>query len=1293
MKIKARLCTAFIILFAPLAFCQSDTMLTISEILFSDSDKYNTFIELYNTGLTNISLDSTTILYKDIATDVVVYKDSIKKVDSVLVLHPKQYAVILNHDYKLAKDPLYKKIPKGALIVTLSTNFCFESGLKNATDKKICIYKPWIKATLETFLCPIDDPAKGESIEKRTLTKDNSASNWRISRYYRGTPGKSNSVTPKNTDAMLVSLAPIPEVVFTNTPAKIRLGLCNNSINVLSHPIVSLYKTASKDSITDKDVLLFQTTPEDISPSDTVFFETGVSFSDTGLTVYIAKVTAANDEDAYNDTISLSFHVFVQTRYYNDVIFNELMYAPPTDDMKEWIELYNRCSQKVNLKKWKLCDPAKQLTITSDNLYIQPNSIYVIAKDTLPAKLYPPGTPILITSFPSMNNDGDFIAIRDSFGLIIDSVTYSPSWGGNNYKSLERMYYDSPGSDSTNWGSSLNPRLCTPGFVNSITPKEYDIAITAFSPTTWYYSEADSVTLQLKITNRGMHISDSLTVQLYKDTNKDSTASESEILYATRRAPLAPGQSDSLLIRTSTFPVGKNYFIASVTGGADNDTSNNYRFTTASVIQGGNPRNEIVINEIMFAPPTGEPEWVEIYNRSPQPVDMQKFFIADDADTSAIIKNKFILDSGSYCVISRDSSILKKYPCKGQLIVASFPTLNNDGDKVILLDSLYRVIDSVAYSPEWCKTPKTSLERISTGNSSTDSLNWRSAKTKYRATPGYINSVTPKVTDVAVTVLSASPAYPVKGDMLTPRATIHNNGSAEVTSIQVSFSYRDNKGSAVLLADTVITAIPLKDSVIVKSSHQTSAINDSIIIHAQAAITADEDTSDNYLDITVKSGIRKGSIVINEIMFNPLTTYSEWIELYNTTKDTLGLFGWTLSDVLTSGTQDTIKTSSAVIPPGQYLVVARDTLPIQGIGNAHYIVCKYGTMNNSADGIVVKDSRGSVIDSVLYNADWNTRAGKSLERISPAAASNDSLNWLFSYDASGGTPGRNNSVNSIQAASPGAIAVNEIMYEPGGDNAEFIELYNTTADSILLNAWKLTTAGKNNYYITESTVTLPPKTYFVVCSDSVLLVKYPSLQNYLYKCILQSRSLGLLNGNASVVLRDAYKNIVDSVYYKRAWHNPNFTSTNNRSLERINPILSSNDSRNWSSSANKNGATPGEMNSIFIGSVSTSSQITINPNPFSPDNDGHEDFTSISFQTPYPMTQVSIKIFDDKGRLMRELTNNETFGSSGTIIYDGRDKNGNPLRLGMYIVLFEAVNPQTGAKQVHKKVLVSARKL
>ena len=50
------------------------------------------------------------------------------------------------------------------------------------------------------------------------------------------------------------------------------------------------------------------------------------------------------------------------------------------------------------------------------------------------------GSEIIAFSLPALNNTGDAIVIKDSLGVIIDSLLYLPSWGGNTGgKSLERI--------------------------------------------------------------------------------------------------------------------------------------------------------------------------------------------------------------------------------------------------------------------------------------------------------------------------------------------------------------------------------------------------------------------------------------------------------------------------------------------------------------------------------------------------------------------------------------------------------------------------------------------------------------------------------------------------------------------------------------------------------------------------------------------------------------------------------------------------------------------------------------
>ncbi len=63
------------------------------------------------------------------------------------------------------------------------------------------------------------------------------------------------------------------------------------------------------------------------------------------------------------------------------------------------------------------------------------------------------------------------------------------------------------------------------------------------------------------------------------------------------------------------------------------------------------------------------------------------------------------------------------------------------------------------------------------------------------------------------------------------------------------------------------------------------------------------------------------------------------------------------------------------------------------------------------------------------------------------------------------------------------------------------------------------------------------------------------------------------------------------------------------------------------------------------------------------------------------------------GRLVRLLANDEPASSSGTIIWNGLDDKGERVRIGMYIILFEALDNFGGTVSAMKDVAVVAAKL
>jgi flagellar hook assembly protein FlgD len=104
-------------------------------------------------------------------------------------------------------------------------------------------------------------------------------------------------------------------------------------------------------------------------------------------------------------------------------------------------------------------------------------------------------------------------------------------------------------------------------------------------------------------------------------------------------------------------------------------------------------------------------------------------------------------------------------------------------------------------------------------------------------------------------------------------------------------------------------------------------------------------------------------------------------------------------------------------------------------------------------------------------------------------------------------------------------------------------------------------------------------------------------------------------------------------------------------------------------------------------------KLTFTPNPFSPDADGFEDFTVIQYDLPYRVARIRIRIFDVLGRLVRTLANNEPSGARGEIVWDGRDDEGQRVRIGRYIVLLEAVDESGNLVDASKAVVVVAGKM
>ncbi|MBI4415258.1 MAG: lamin tail domain-containing protein, partial [Candidatus Kerfeldbacteria bacterium] len=105
-------------------------------------------------------------------------------------------------------------------------------------------------------------------------------------------------------------------------------------------------------------------------------------------------------------------------------------------------------------------------------------------------------------------------------------------------------------------------------------------------------------------------------------------------------------------------------------------------------------------------------------------------------------------------------------------------------------------------------------------------------------------------------------------------------------------------------------------------------------------------------------------VVINELMWmgSSLSSTDEWIELMNTTDQTIDLTGWRLTK-LTSGTETTMLTIPAgIIPPNGYFVVANDPAAVSRLALEPNIVDPSVSLVNSKLQIALYDANGALVD-------------------------------------------------------------------------------------------------------------------------------------------------------------------------------------------------------------------------------------------------------------------------------------------------------------------------------------------
>ncbi|MEP7235036.1 MAG: undecaprenyl diphosphate synthase family protein, partial [Ignavibacteriota bacterium] len=210
-----------------------------------------------------------------------------------------------------------------------------------------------------------------------------------------------------------------------------------------------------------------------------------------------------------------------------------------------------------------------------------------------------------------------------------------------------------------------------------------------------------------------------------------------------------------------------------------------------------------------------------------------------------------------------------------------------------------------------------------------------------------------------------------------------------------------------------------------------------------------ENLDESALNDTIRGGIYfpipLHSVVINEIMPTPVSSSSQWVELYNQSASIIHLD----STIIEVGGIDTSYKfhlrAIAILPKHYALAVASTKLfsefPTLERASGIMVFSKSSlslTENGTAVSLLNKD--GSTIDSLSYASTWHSpnlrsHTGISLERKRASSSSTDADNWISSLDVRGSTPLEKNSYSddSIIAVSAVDVRISPNPFSPDGD--------------------------------------------------------------------------------------------------------------------------------------------------------------------------------------------------------------------------------------------------------------------
>ncbi|MET0300388.1 MAG: lamin tail domain-containing protein [Flavitalea sp.] len=459
-------------------------------------------------------------------------------------------------------------------------------------------------------------------------------------------------------------------------------------------------------------------------------------------------------------------------------------------------------------------------------------------------------------------------------------------------------------------------------------------------------------------------------------------------------------------------------------------------------------RFDLVISELYPDPDSKSPipasEFVEVYNRSGTTVNLRGIKLTDGTST-ATVNTDLELAADSFLILCSVSNASKFTLVGKTLGLSGFPSLNNDGDHIKLLNSYGQLIHSVAYDLSWYKSEIAkqggyTLEMIDTENACGAESNWTTSVDVAGGTPGRMNSVNASNPD------DQGPSLSTIEIIDSNKIIVYFDEAVDsVAGVSIGNYRFDDPGlklSSLYTDEAYSKRFELSFDDALKPDKTYS-----LTVSSVADCSGNSIGSQNTLAFGLPVKPVTGDLVINELLFNPPPGGVDYVEIYHNGKSVIDIGKINLAGkngLGTMGGMTSIGTAGRLLFPGQYLLLTEN----KGWLAKNYVVRDQAAVNelkslpsmpDDKGYVCILDAGGNIIDEVAYSEKWhfallNSRDGVALERIDYSVTGNKADNWTSAASAAGfGTPGYQNSQFRADLLAAGEFNIEPKVFSPNND--------------------------------------------------------------------------------------------------------------------------------------------------------------------------------------------------------------------------------------------------------------------